>query len=134
MEVRNIPKKKEPTKQPLKKMRGGGLMEEINEFEATVKDLKKKLKSEKSRAESYKRYRDKEKEECLETHDALRKAEKDRDDARDRMKELEKSTTKRHTIEIGAQTHYRKEQKDAVAHAKELLDADVWWITLGREE
>lgn len=102
--------------------------------EAEIKRLMKELKSAKSSAQSYKRYRDREKVEHEETMRELLDAQKDRDDAKDRVKELEKPSTTMHTIQIGAQTHYRTDKKDAIAHAKELLDADVWWITLGREE
>jgi hypothetical protein len=99
-----------------------------------ISDLKKQLKSERSRANAHERYRKAEDAEHMVALEELNQAQKDRDDAKDRVKELEKPSSKNHTINIGAQTHYRKDRKDAVAHAKELLDADVWWITLGREE
>ncbi len=103
---------------------------------ATIADLKKQLKSQRGRANAHERYRATEKEEHLQTLRELNQAQKDRDDAKDRVKELEKvpETKTVSFIKIEGQEHYRNKREHARNLVKKLVDDGVWYFSVGERE
>lgn len=122
-----------PTPAPKKPPRKIGNLDKANE---QIADLKKQLKSERGRANAHERYRKAEDEEHMVALEQLNQAHKDRDDARDRVKELEKVPEKKtvSTIQIGGQTHWRNNRGDARAMVKKLIDEGVWFFSVGEAE